>query len=90
MTRTVGSKNTTNYHYIFRKYSDETKTTLEDERYFRTQGEIQTFFKISRCSIYCLLNSESEKKISRKFKNLIIEKLKEPIPVFRKVEIDYL
>tara|TARA_R110001599_G_scaffold1110_7_gene5326 strand:+ start:564 stop:848 length:285 start_codon:yes stop_codon:yes gene_type:complete len=85
MGRKTGSSNLTNYHYLLKKYSDDGKTQLEEQRYFKTQGEIQTQYSMKRCSIYNLINlDESIQK--KKYKNIEIIKLSPPIPIYSQVE----
>tara|TARA_R110000737_G_scaffold7946_1_gene23054 strand:+ start:5135 stop:5404 length:270 start_codon:yes stop_codon:yes gene_type:complete len=85
MPRNIGSKNSSYYNYVLRKYNNETKTCLEEEKYFKTQREIQTMYKISRCSIYVLMNSNDSVK-SKKFKNYEITKLENPIQAYERIE----
>tara|TARA_R110000803_G_scaffold33159_2_gene72728 strand:- start:3110 stop:3394 length:285 start_codon:yes stop_codon:yes gene_type:complete len=85
MGRKSGASNLTNYHYLLKKYVDDDKTQLEEQRYFKTQGEIQIEYCMKRCSIYNLINlDESIQK--KKYKNIEIIKLSPPIPIYSRVE----
>lgn len=85
MPRKQGSNNSTNYHYLLKKYIDDDKTQLEETRYFKTQGEIQEQYSMKRCSIYNLINL-NENTQKRKYKNISIEKLSPPIPIYSQIE----
>jgi len=85
MPRVQGSTNSTNYHYHLKKYVDDDKTQIQEERFFKTQGEIQELYNMKRCSVYHLINSDGTNK-KRKYKNIEIIKLSPPIPVYKKVE----
>jgi len=88
MPRKQGSNNSTNYHYLLKKYIDDDKTQLQEKRYFKTQGEIQEEYSMKRCSIYNLINiNNSQNSIKkRKYKNISIEKLSPPIPIYSQIE----
>tara|TARA_R110000772_G_scaffold247777_1_gene361705 strand:+ start:718 stop:996 length:279 start_codon:yes stop_codon:yes gene_type:complete len=85
MGRKSGSNNQTNYHYLLKKYTDDDKTQLEEQRYFKTQGDIQTEYCMKRCSVYSLLNLD-ESVQRKKYKNIEIIKLSPPIPIYSQVE----
>jgi len=84
MPRKQGSTNSTNYHYLLKKYIDDEKTQLEESRYFKTQGDIQTHYSMKRCSIYHIMNNTNTNK--RKYANIEIVKLSPPISVYSQVE----
>ena len=85
MGRKQNSNNSTNYHYLVKKYLDDDKTQLEETRYFKTQSEIQEEYSMKRCSIYNLMNVK-ENTQKRKYKNISIEKLSPPLPIYSQVE----
>tara|TARA_R110000787_G_scaffold233119_1_gene340136 strand:- start:134 stop:415 length:282 start_codon:yes stop_codon:yes gene_type:complete len=85
MPRILGSTNTTNYHYHLKKYVDDNKTQIEEERYFKTQGEIQELYNMKRCSVYHLINCDGTTN-KKKYKNIEIFKLSPPIAVYKQVE----
>tara|TARA_R110000744_G_scaffold1330_2_gene4698 strand:- start:2709 stop:2993 length:285 start_codon:yes stop_codon:yes gene_type:complete len=85
MPRTKGCGNITNYHYLLKKYKDDDKTEIEEERYFKTQKEIQEQYSMKKCSVYSLINVNPYIK-QNKYKNIAIEKLCPPIPIFSQIE----
>tara|TARA_R110000772_G_scaffold649_5_gene2229 strand:+ start:13 stop:294 length:282 start_codon:yes stop_codon:yes gene_type:complete len=85
MPRSQGATNSTNYHYLLKEYTDDGKTQLLEQRYYKTQGEIQTQYQMKRCSIYHLINFNPSIQ-KKKYMNIEIIKLSPPIPVYSKVE----
>jgi len=85
MPRVKGSTNSTNYHYHLKMYVDDNKTQIKEERYFKTQGEIQELYNMKRCSIYHLMNCDGTTK-RHKYRNMEIFKLSPPIPVYKQIE----
>lgn len=85
MGRKSGSSNLTNYHYLLKEYVDDAKTQLAEQRYFKTQEEIQNKYSMKRCSIYNLINLD-ENIQKKKYKNFEIIKLSPPIPIYSQVE----
>jgi DNA invertase Pin-like site-specific DNA recombinase len=88
MPRNQGSGNLSNYHYLVKKYSDNDKTVLETKKYYKTQSEIANEYGLNRSSIYFVINPNN-KRLSRKWQNLTIEKLSPPIPIYEQVEKSY-
>ena len=85
MPRTKGSTNSNNYHYLVKQYNDDDKTQLNEQRYFKTQSEIQTQYSMKRCSVYHLINGK-EGTVKRQYKNIVVVKLSPPISIYSQVE----
>ncbi len=85
MPRKTGASNSTNYHYLVKKYADKTKTELIEKKYIKTQQDISELYGMNRSSIYFIMNPD-EKRLSRKWKEFEIEKLSPPIPIYEQVE----
>jgi hypothetical protein len=88
MGRKEGSKNVSNYHYILRKYTDDTKNKLIEKKYFKTQDEICDKYNLNRSSLYFIMNPD-EKRLSKKWKNFYIQKLNPSIPIFKEFIINF-
>jgi hypothetical protein len=89
MPRKTNSFNSSNYHYLVKKYSSSTKDEIIETKYFRTQTDISNNYGLKRSSIYFVMNPD-EKRLSRKWREYEIEKLSPPIPVYEKVEKEYI
>jgi hypothetical protein len=85
MPRSQNSSNKSNYHYLLKKYNDADRTELIEERYFKTQKEINELYGLNRSSIYFIINPDNS-RLSKKWKEFEIEKLMPPIPVYNKIE----
>ncbi len=85
MPRNKGSSNSTNYHYLLKKYSDNNKDEIIEKKYFKTQKEISELYGLNRSSIYFVMNPD-QKRLSRKWQHLSIEKLSPPVAIYEQVE----
>ena len=85
MPRKSGASNSTNYHYLVKKYVDAERSELIEKKYLKTQKEISEIYGLNRSSIYFVINPD-EKRLSRKWKEFEIEKLSPPIPIYEQVE----
>jgi hypothetical protein len=88
MPRKPNSLNSSNYHYLVKKYSSSTKDEVLETKYFKTQKDISNTYGLKRSSIYFVMNPD-EKRLSRKWKEYDIEKLSPPIAVYEQVEKQY-
>tara|TARA_R110000764_G_scaffold89897_1_gene171856 strand:- start:1234 stop:1521 length:288 start_codon:yes stop_codon:yes gene_type:complete len=84
MPRTLGSKNTNNYHYVVEKFDEE--GDYIEKIFFINQKQIGERYGISRSNIYLNMNN---KHVSKNLRNCIIKKLCPPQPVFEKKLKDY-
>ena len=83
MPRQTGSKNATHYHYLVKKYNNDDKETLLETRYIKTQRDLIEQYGLNRSAIFYLLNPVEGRK-KRKFGNIVLAKVLEPI--FNRVE----
>ena len=86
MPRKINSGNSTNYHYLVKKYNNSDKTELIEKKYYKTQKEIFETYGLKRSSIYFVINPDA-KRLSKKWQEYEIEKLSPPIPIYEQVEI---
>tara|TARA_R110002072_G_scaffold78280_2_gene181576 strand:+ start:3294 stop:3575 length:282 start_codon:yes stop_codon:yes gene_type:complete len=84
MPRKAGCENLTHYHYLIKKYNNNDKENLLESRYITTQKELIEKYGLNRSAIYYLLNPV-EGRIKRKFGNIELMKVLEPI--YNRVEI---
>jgi len=84
MPRKSGSSNSSNYHYLVKKYADNSKEELIEQKYFKTQQDISDSYGLKRSSIYFVINPD-EKRLSRKWREYEITKLSPPMPIYEQV-----
>ena len=88
MGRKQGSKNITNYHYILKKYSDDTKKKLIETNYYKTQTDICEKYKLNRSSLYFIMNPD-KKRLSNKWRDFEIIKLNPPVAIIKNFLLNF-
>ena len=82
MPRTSNSKNSTYYHYLIRVYDNNEKDNLIEQKYIKTQKDLEEQYSLNRSAIYYLLNPPEGRK-PRKYLNIELEKVL--IPIYKNV-----
>ena len=72
------------YYYLVKEYDDDNHSNLIQKRRFKTATEISNNYNISRCNVFHKISGNTPVK---KLKNLVF--MKEKVPVFQSVEIEY-
>ena len=92
MPRRSESKNCSNYHFIVH-YNDSGLAENEEEnikkKYYKTTNDITNDFGISRSTIYNYYTNINPEKIRKNKTVQKIEKLQTPIPIYKKILVDF-
>ena len=79
--------NLSNYHFKVSYRNGLTDEDTEKQKHYRTCKEIETEFGLSRHQVYNIYTGIT--KVGEKSLVTKIEKLKEPIPVYKKVLVSF-
>jgi ACT domain-containing protein len=92
MPRRSESKNCSNYHFIVH-YNDNPEEELTEDslkkKYYKTTNDITNDFGISRSTIYNYYTNINPDKLRKNKTVQKIEKLQSPVPIYKKILVDF-
>ena len=89
MPRTKDSANESNYHFLV-YYKEDPESDEEDrKKYYKTNSDIRKEFGISRSTIYNYYTKVIDPSKKRNKSIQRIEKLSTPLPIYKKIMVDF-
>ena len=89
MPRTRESCNESNYHFLVYYKEDPNSNEEAKKKYYKTTNDISTDFGISRSTIYNYYTKVLDPSKKRNKTIQRIEKLATPLPIYKKIMVNF-